>query len=426
MPAAAAVVRTVAALFAAALVFGCQPKKPPALVRQPVDYTQELPAGQVALRKIDRAQWPRFSMADNSPAELRRAVQHSLTYLRAPSSRGFYDYLDVSHDRAVATCHAMLALIDQVERTGVRDEAAVNRLVAEQFEVYQSVGAPDPSGAGYTNEVLYTGYFTPIYSASLTRTSDYRYPLYKRPADLQIDEATGQVFGRKTADGSVVPHYTRSEIESATSPLGGQELVWLKDRLDAYVITVQGSARLRLADGRIYEVGYNGTNGYDYVSPGKQMLADGVITKDQLTLRGLREHFRAHPQAADKYLALNKRYVFFTERPGGPFGSLNVPVTPWATIATDKAVYPRGMPAFLTVPVPAGPGGGTRPYRGFMMDQDTGGAIRAAGRCDIYMGVGPGAEALAGQQHFPGQLYYLAVRPELVEQYLSATTAAAQ
>jgi membrane-bound lytic murein transglycosylase A len=43
----------------------------------------------------------------------------------------------------------------------------------------------------------------------------------------------------------------------------------------------------------------------------------------------------------------------------------------------------------------------------FMMDQDTGGAIRTAGRTDLYMGIGPEAEAIAGRINSPGQLYYL-------------------
>ncbi len=51
-----------------------------------------------------------------------------------------------------------------------------------------------------------------------------------------------------------------------------------------------------------------------------------------------------------------------------------------------------------------------------MLDQDTGGAIRAAGRCDIYMGIGEHAEQLSGRQLNPGQLYYLAIRPELMNQ----------
>jgi membrane-bound lytic murein transglycosylase A len=130
--------------------------------------------------------------------------------------------------------------------------------------------------------------------------------------------------------------------------------------------------------------------------------------------------FRAHPDAGDKYLWLNPRYVFFVDRPGGPFGSLNVPVTPMASIATDKSVYPRAMPAFLCVPLPIDERGNTRAFSGIMLDQDRGGAIRAAGRCDIFMGVGPQAERIAGHQLHEGKLYYLALKPEFVEQYLSA------
>jgi membrane-bound lytic murein transglycosylase A len=43
----------------------------------------------------------------------------------------------------------------------------------------------------------------------------------------------------------------------------------------------------------------------------------------------------------------------------------------------------------------------------FLFDQDTGGAIRTAGRADIYLGIGPEAEELAGRTRVEGQLYYL-------------------
>lgn len=120
----------------------------------------------------------------------------------------------------------------------------------------------------------------------------------------------------------------------------------------------------------------------------------------------------------DKYLWLNPRTEFFTWRPGGPFGKLNVPVTPFATIATDKEVYPRAMPAFVVAPVAQPRSGSAASFRGIMLDQDTGGAIRAAGRCDIYMGVGPDAEKLAGRQLNAGELYYLAIKPQLAPRYI--------
>ena len=186
------------------------------------------------------------------------------------------------------------------------------------------------------------------------------------------------------------------------------------------MVTVQGSARLRLADGRIMEVGYAGFNGYPYASPGLKLVADGVIPRDKLSFETMRQYFADHPQEMDRYLWINARTVFFKEVHGGPFGSLNVPVTKLASIATDKDVYPPGMPTFMSVPIPAMEpampmSGNNGDFAGFLFDQDRGGAIRSAGRCDIYMGIGQTAEQTAGRQLNPGELYYLAVKPQYIK-----------
>jgi membrane-bound lytic murein transglycosylase A len=382
---------------------GCRHQKPPA---QAIDFTRELPPGQLALRKLAPGDYPDFSVMQTKLDELSRSIDNSLIYLNAPSSRQFYPYLDITHARAVATLDALKQLVAQARQNQVQWAVAIPRL----FEVYQSVGAPNPDDTAYTGQVLFTGYFTPIYDASLTRQGPYQFPLYKRPSAL------GPIGTTQPLE-STNKYLTRAQILAQPSPLAGQELLWLKSRWQAYVITVQGSARLRLPDGQLYEIGYAGNNGYEYTSPGRQMLADGVISKDQLNLKGLAAYFHAHPQDMDKYLSLNQRYVFFTQRSGGPFGSLNVPVTPMATIATDKSVYPRALPAWLDVPIPTSQQGDPQPWHGLMLDQDTGGAIRAAGRCDIYMGVGPSAEQIAGHQLHAGRLYYLAIKPELIPQY---------
>jgi membrane-bound lytic murein transglycosylase A len=101
--------------------------------------------------------------------------------------------------------------------------------------------------------------------------------------------------------------------------------------------------------------------------------------------------------------------VFFKEAPGGPFGCLGVSVTPFRSLATDKDVFPRACLAFATI---SGPAEGAKlaqsPFRAtFACDQDRGAAIRAAGRCDVFMGVGPSAEALAGRTYSEGKLYYI-------------------
>ena len=101
---------------------------------------------------------------------------------------------------------------------------------------------------------------------------------------------------------------------------------------------------------------------------------------------------------------------------GSPRGSLNEPVTPMRTIATDKSIYPRACLAFLSTNVP-GIGGRMavdRKFSGFVLDQDTGGAIRAPGRCDVYMGVGDDAGRRAGQTYEEGKLYYLFLKPSVL------------
>jgi len=403
-------------------VTGCQAKKPPTTrpaIAPAIDYASPLPNGELALRKISPGEYPDFSkaLAAANIADLRQSAQNSLVYLNRPASKRKYPYLDITHDRAAASVRAFLRMIDGGAFSLPADQ--FNKAIAQQFEVYQSIGAPAPDGSGYTRQVLFTGYFTPTYDASLTRGGAYQFPLYKRPAGLKTDE-TGDVSNRQLPDGSLAPCYTRREIEGGK--LAGDELVWLTSRWNAYVVTIQGSARLRLPDGRIMEVGYAGSNGYTPVSPGRAMVKDGVIPKASLTFEGLRQYFAAHPDMMDKYLSNNPRTVFFAPVQGGPFGALNVPVTKLASIATDKAVYPPAMVAFLSVPMPASQaslpaavaGSAGAPYAGFMLDQDRGGAIRSAGRCDIYMGIGDRAEQTAGYQLSAGKLYYLAIKSEFI------------
>jgi membrane-bound lytic murein transglycosylase A len=386
---------------------GCKDKKPK-------DFNHELERGRMALEKIPLAEWPEFTFDQTQAAQMSKAAGYSVEYLQKRSSATYYPYLDIPHDRALASCVAFKALLDQQSQSPM-GTAALNAKLREEFECYRSIGGWDPEANDFSRTVLFTGYFTPIYEASLTPSAEFRYPLYKRPADLMTDPE-GISASRKTPDGQYVLYYTREEIEKG-GLLNGQELVYLKSRWDAYVISIQGSAKLRLRDGRIYEVGYAGNNGFPYDSPGKRLLAEGKITKEQLSLKGIKNYFDTNPAMMDQYLHINRRFVFFTERPGGPFGSLNTPVTPWGTVATDKSVYPRAMPSFVMTTVPTATGGETS-YKSWLMDQDTGGAIRASGRADLYMGTGPDAEATAGRQLYEGKFYYIAIKPEYVQKYL--------
>jgi membrane-bound lytic murein transglycosylase A len=362
------------------------------------DVNRKLRPGELALRKIDPSKYPDFGQGFYNREGLREAILHSLDYLSKPSSQKYFPYGDIAtHDRAVASLQRFLEILDSAQ-----SPQALNQAIRTEFDVYES------KGYDYKGSVLFTGYYTPIFDGRTEPDAQYRYPLYKAPPDLAKDEE-GQCLGRLMPDGSVQqPYPTRRQIEEGHL-LDSLELAWVKNAFEAYVITVQGSAKLRLADGSLYEIGYAGNNGYDYTPIAEAMIRDRVIRAEDLSLQTLLKYFQQHPNMVYHYAWRNNRYVFFKEAPGGPFGSLGVPVTPFRSLATDKTIFPRACLAFVKTNMPRYNGAAIvqAPYSAFSLDQDTGGAIRAAGRCDVFMGIGQGAEALAGRTYAKGRLYYI-------------------
>jgi membrane-bound lytic murein transglycosylase A len=221
-------------------------------------------------------------------------------------------------------------------------------------------------------------------------------------------------------DQWALPHPTRRQLEGEDGLQGvqgrlrGLELVWLRDRLEAYLVQVQGSARLQLTDGTTMSIGYAGRTDYPYVSIGRELVNDGKFREEELTLPIVIEHFRNHPADLNLYLPRNDRFVFFQETGGTPAtGSLGVPVTANRSIATDKTLMPPGALALIQTQLPDADGSGgfsQRFVNRYVLDQDTGGAIRGAGRVDIFMGTGTSAGDRAGLINTPGTLYYLLLK----------------
>jgi membrane-bound lytic murein transglycosylase A len=380
--------------FAATIIIGCKAPLKKAVKPQ---YDKPLLPGQPALRRITNpAEIPDFTLACFDVEGLKPAVERSLNYLRKPSSKRFFPVDDISHQMTMDSLKEFLALLD----SGMKG-AELDATIRDRFDVYTSVGCDD------NGTVLFTGYYTPIFEGSLEQTDCFKYPLYNQPDNL-VKDANGQTLGRRMADGSIIPYPQRAVIEDAMV-LRGKELVWLGDPFEAYIAHIQGSAKIRLPDGSLTTVGYVAHNGYEYKSMSQALVRDGKIPGSKLSLAAIIKYFKEHPDEVAYYTRLNPRYIFFGKQAGDPHGSLNEPVTPMRTIATDKSIFPRGSLTFISTILPRNEGGGVvlRPFTGFMLDQDTGGAIRAPGRCDVYMGVGDGAGELAGQTYQEGRLYYL-------------------
>ncbi|EDX84181.1 MltA N-terminal domain family [Synechococcus sp. PCC 7335] len=352
-----------------------------------------------------------ITLLETDRTALLSAIDHSLAYLQTPKAVNDYrEYAvpEITHDRVRRSLQRFRALV-----TYSSTIADLQQAIAAEFDFYQSIGQ-DAAGS-----VDFTGYFEPTYRASFTPDETYRYPIYKRPPTL---------------DQWPQPHPTRAELEgvdglrSRQGPLKGLELAWLPTRLEAFLVQVQGSARLEMTDGSTYSVGYAGRTEYPYTSIGRAIVDDGLIPADELTLPALMAYFEENPEALDCYIPRNDRFVFFKETNGAPAtGSLGYPVTAGRSIATDKTLMPPGALALIALPLPQinnrsddrpnSGQDGTDPLESMasdslmtsrlVLDQDTGGAIKGAGRVDLFVGTGTEAGEVAGQINHPGALYYL-------------------
>jgi membrane-bound lytic murein transglycosylase A len=208
--------------------------------------------------------------------------------------------------------------------------------------------------------------------------------------------------------------------------LAGTELAWFRTPLDAYIVQVNGSAKLTLPDGKTAFIGYAGATDGEYLGLGDSLVKEGLIKEEDLTLSAVRKMWESDPTRIQDLINRNNRFIFFSTYDGNnwPAGCLGARVTEKSSLATDKSIYPAGGLVMVDTQT-AGFDGKKRPVRRFMLDQDAGGAIRAPGRADIFMGIGPSAEILAGGQYSEGTMYYFYLKPEYASQYPLPEKAAA-
>lgn len=240
-----------------------------------------------------------------------------------------------------------------------------------------------------TPPALFTGYFEPELEGSATRTGRYRYPIYRRPPELQ--------------EG--VAYHTRSAIEGGAIAGRGLELAWLDDPVDVYFLQVQGSGRIRMTDGSVIRVGYAGKNGHSYRSVGQEMVRRGTHTMDQVSAPEIANYVRSNPGAGRDLLDTNPSYVFFRKigtlgHEDGPIGAMGRSITTLRSVAIDPKFTPLGAPVWIEKD-------GNRPIRSLMVAQDTGGAIKGMQRADIFFGTGKDAGDAAGTVKDPGRMVLL-------------------
>jgi len=292
--------------------------------------------------------------------------------------------------------------------------APVDRAAAKAFfEAHFTANTVDHNGP----RGLLTGYYEPLVEGARTPQGAFQTPIYKRPPDLVnlVDETQRGSVGMalthvRRTDKGAEPFPTRAEIEQGALKDRNLELLYVADPVEVYFLQVQGSGRIKLTDGSIVRIHYDGKNGHPYTSVGRYLIEKGLLAADKVSMGALRRWLKADLERAKQVLWQNASYVFFRELKGpeaaGPLGALGTRLTPGRSLAVDASHHALGLPIYvscegMTHLAKAGS------FHRLMIAQDVGSAIKGPERGDIYFGSGDAAGRLAGVTKHPGRFIVL-------------------
>jgi membrane-bound lytic murein transglycosylase A len=264
-----------------------------------------------------------------------------------------------------------------------------------------------------------TGYYEPILEGSRRPDDTFTIPVYRRPPEL-VNLANESLRGargpslthaRRTALG-LEPYYTRQEIESGALCGRGLELLYLADPVEAFFVHVQGSAQIRLRDDRTtVRLSYDGKNGHPYRSIGRHLIAIGALRPEEVDLESLARWLRAGRERGRHVMWHNPSFVFFREQAAGeddgPFGSLDIPLSPGRSLAVDASIHALGLPIYVLAPTLRHASAEGHAFGRLMVAQDVGSAITGPQRGDIFFGSGAEAGRLAGITKHPARFIVL-------------------
>lgn len=299
---------------------------------------------------------------------------------------------------------ALIAVCRDALAADIAGPASARAFFHDRFAAWEV--AP-PTGAGFL-----TGYYEPEVAAALTRSDAFPTPILGRPADLVtfpqgetppgLDPALAAA--RRRADGVLEPYPTRAEIEAGALGDAARPIAFLADPVEAFMIHVQGSARLRLPDGSSARLVYDGRNGRPYVSVGRLLATEQGVPPEELTLDKLKARLRGLGLAPGapglSLLQRNPSFIFFrldaaAPPDAGPIGAQGLRLTALRSIAVDRTLWPYGLPVWIEADLPWR-GATPASFRRLMIAQDTGSAIVGPARADLFFGAGAEAGRRAG------------------------------
>lgn len=349
---------------------------------------------------------------------LQNGIEQSLIYLsRINKDKIFlFGNLEYSAGEMILS----LKLFQQLLERNTSYEQFVLEL-EKKFYIFKSVANED-------NKVLFTGYYEPTFPGSLIRSKEYNVPVYALPDDLKVlrlgkfrSSLKGRTIVYRQEEKQILPYFSRREI-MAEKKLAGRklEIAWMRDAVDLFFLQVQGSGILVLPSGNKVKLSYAGANGHNYNSIGKLLVDQEKLLLEETSMGSIRRYISKNLDEKDEILFHNSSYTFFELHvdPDGPKGNINVSLTPNRSIATDTSVFPKAGLAYIISELPEfdeeWKAKALKPCHRFVMNQDTGGAIRGAGRVDLFWGNGKRAEESAGRMRSFGKLFFVIAKKSVL------------
>lgn len=236
----------------------------------------------------------------------------------------------------------------------------------------------------------FTGYYEASLKGNYNKTSEFKYPIYAKPKDLESE-----------------PYLTRAEIENGALKNKNLELIYVNDKVDLFFMHTQGSGRITLPDGSIVKIAFAARNNQPFIGVGNYMVEKGLLERDKLNSATVRAWLKANPEQADEIMNINNAYVFFRVATSeGVIGAQGVPLTAERSLAVDSEIMPYGFPLWVDTMQKQKDGSKVK-FQKLMVAQDTGSAIKGSVRGDIFFGNGEEAEERASYMASQGQYYIL-------------------
>nr|WP_181703526.1 MltA domain-containing protein [Chthonobacter albigriseus] len=268
-----------------------------------------------------------------------------------------------------------------------------------------------------------TGYYEPEVPGSRSRSDRFPVPIHARPEDLveipdeadRSDLDPALTWARRRPDGGLEPFPDRGAVMAGALDGRGLEIAFVESWVEAFFIHVQGSARIRLAEGGTLRVSFAGKSGHPYFPIARVLVEKGLMKPAEATADVLRRWLEENPDEASAVMARNRSYIMFREAPVpdealGPVAAAGVPLTPGRSLAVDRNLHTFHVPVFVETVLDGATGAEALPFQRLMIAQDTGSAILGPARGDIFFGTGDAAWRQAARVRHPARFTLLVPR----------------